>query len=89
MHSACEEICRRARVGYYLWRIIRREDVADMRWLKGYRRSSAAMAIDKNMDDELRSAVLRFVHDMGITHGKIEAVSFAGSDSETVHPTVD
>ena len=45
--------------------------------------------IDKNMDDELRSAVLRFVHDMGIIHGKIEAVSFAGSDSETVDPTVD
>ena len=64
MHAACEEICRRAKVGYYLWRIIRREDVADMRWLKGYRRSSAAMAIDKNMDDEVRSAVLRFVHDM-------------------------
>ena len=89
MHSACEEICRRARVGYYLWRIIRREDVADMRWLKGYRRSSAAMAIDKNMDDEVRSAVLRFVHDMGILHDRMEAVSFSESDSDAPASTMD
>ena len=45
--------------------------------------------IDKCMDDELRSAVLRFVHDMGILHGRMEAVSFSGSDSDVVNPTVD
>ena len=60
-----------------------------MRWLKGYRRSSAAMAIDKNMDDEVRSAVLRFVHDMGILHDKMEAVSFSESDSDAPTSTMD
>ena len=89
MHSACESICKRADVGYYLWRIVRREDITDVRWVKGYRRSSIVTTIDKNMDDELRSAVLRFVHDMGILHGRMETVSFSGSDSDVVNPTVD
>ena len=47
------------------------------------------MAIDKNMDDEVRSAVLRFVHDMGILHDKMEAVSFSESDSDAPASTMD